>query len=255
MLALIAFGPSVIVIIIAIVLLIKLRKNDNPGKLAVIFSVIALVCGLIHLMCQLYPFEYKGEGGIDYIGQAIVWSITVKSILYATLAAYVSFAIVATVFAVKALKAKETRKKGILSLILSWVYGIVFASLIITNIAADKANKKSIKVEVREVTQVTDTEGDSAVLIQFEIYNGTKRDITFQSSVYAEISQNGKQIYHTNAPGWEEYRDADIKDIKPGSSAEIRNAYKLNDKDAPVRISCRTYAGDVTYLDGEFMPK
>ena len=254
MLALIAFGPTVLIIAVAVVLLIVLRKKD-PAKFSVIFSAIALICGIIHLICQFYPFEYKGGSGIDYIGQAIVWSLFVNSILYATLAAYVSFAVVATVFAVKALKAKETRKKGVISLILSWILGLVFASLIITNIASAKAHKKSIKVEVKEVSMVNDTESDPAVLIMFEIYNGTKRDIMYQTSVYTEVSQNGKEIYHTTVDGWKEYEDADIKYVKPGSSAVIRKTYKLKDTSAPVKIVCRTYGGDYTYIDGEFRPK
>lgn len=254
MLALIAFGPTVLIIAVAVVLLIVLRKKD-PAKFSVIFSVIALICGIIHLICQFYPFEYKGESGIDYIGQAIVWSLFVNSVMYATLAAYVSFAVVATVFAVKALKAKETRKKGVISLILSWILGLVFASLIITNIASAKAHKKSIKVEVKEVSMVNDTESDPAVMIMFEIYNGSKKDITYNSSIYTEVSQNGKEIYHTLVSGWEEYQDADIKEVKPGSSAVIRKTYKLKDANAPVKIVCRTYGGDYTYIDGEFKPK
>jgi hypothetical protein len=255
MLALIAFGPSVLVIAVAVVLIIVLRKKKDPAKIAVIFSVIALICGIIHLICQFYPFEYTGGKGIDYIGQAIVWALFVNSIMYATLAAYVSFAVVATVFAVKALKTKETRKKGVFSLILSWVLGLVFASLIITNIASDKAHKKNIKVDVKEVSMVTDTESDPAVMIMFDIYNGTKSDIMYQTAVYTEVSQNGKEIYHTTVDGWKEYEDADIKYVKPGSSAVIRKTYKLKDTSAPVRIVCRTYGGDYTYVDGEFVPK
>lgn len=255
MLALIAFGPAVLAIIIAVVLALTLGKKAKPGKSAVIFSIVALACGILFFVSEIYPFEYKGEGGIDYIGQALVWGIAVNSIRYAALAAYVSFAVAATVFAVKALKEKDTRKKGVISLILSWICGIVIVCIIITNIVADKNYKKSIRIEVKEVSQVTDTESDPAVLIMFEIYNGTKRDIMYQTSVYTEVSQNGKEIYHTTVDGWKEYEDADIKYVKPGSSAVIRKTYKLKDTSAPVKILCRTYGGDYTYIDGEYNPK
>ncbi len=254
MLGMLAFGPSVFVVIIAAVLLIVLRKKDQ-ARLAVVFSVIAFVFGTLHIFCEFFPFEYTGPDGIDYIGQAIVWGLMVQSILYGTLAAYISFAVVATFSAVKALKESETRKKGIISMILSWICGIVIVCIIITNIVADKNYKKSIRIEVKEVSQVTDTESDPAVLIMFKIYNGTKRDIMYQTSVYTEVSQNGKEIYHTTVDGWKEYEDADIKYVKPGSSAVIRKTYKLKDTSAPVKILCRTYGGDYTYIDGEYKPK
>ena len=253
MLGMLAFGPSVFVVIIAAVLLIVLRKKDQ-ARLAVVFSVIAFVFGTLHIFCEFFPFEYTGPDGIDYIGQAIVWGLMVQSILYGTLAAYISFAVVATVSAVRALR-KGRRAKGTVSLILAWICGAVICCLVVTNIVADKNYKKSIRIEVKEVSQVTDTESDPAVLIMFEIYNGTKRDIMYQTSVYTEVSQNGKEIYHTTVDGWKEYEDADIKYVKPGSSAVIRKTYKLKDTSAPVKILCRTYGGDYTYIDGEYKPK
>ena len=92
--------------IAAIVLCIKLRKTKHPARVARVFAFIALACGLINLFCDFFPFEYDGPGGIDYIGQAIVWGMVYSAMLYSTLAAYICFAIVATVYAVKASKAK-----------------------------------------------------------------------------------------------------------------------------------------------------
>ena len=247
-------GTSVIAAIAAIVLAIVMRKKD-PGKLCIAFSVTAFIFGLLHLICEFIPFEYTGPGGIDYIGQAIVWALLVNSVLYGTVIAYISFAIVATIYAVKALKSEGERKKGALSLVLSWICGIVIACLIVTSLVAAKNHKKNISVEVKEVTSAVDSDGDPAVVIMYELHNKTKREITFLSSMYEEVTQNGKELRYGIVEGPEDLKDSDIKEVAPGSSRMVRKTYKLKEPGAPIKIVCRAYGGDVTYLDGEYTPK
>ena len=254
MLLLLAFGPSVIASVIAVVLAVVLRKKD-PAKLAVAFSVIAFVCGLLHLISEFYPFKYSGPGGIDYIGDAIVWGLMVSSVLYGTIVAYISFALVATIYAIKTIRSGEKRKKGVISLVLSWVCGIVIAGLIITNIVTDITFKKSISVEVTKVTAAVDSDGDPAVVIMYELNNGSKKEITFLSAIYENVTQNDKELRYGIVEGPEYLKDSDIKKVAPGSTAVVRKTYKLKDPAAPVKIVLRTYKGDVTYLDGEYTPK
>ncbi|MBR5181231.1 MAG: DUF5067 domain-containing protein [Clostridiales bacterium] len=254
MLLLIAFGPSVIAAVIAVVLAVVLRKKD-PAKLAVAFSVIAFVCGLLHLISEFYPFKYSGPGGIDYIGDAIVWGLMVSSVLYGTIVAYISFALVATIYAIKTIRSGEKRKKGVISLVLSWICGIVIAGLIITNIVTDITFKKSISVEVTKVTAAVDSDGDPAVVILYELNNGSKKEITFLSAIYENVTQNDKELRYGIVEGPERLKDSDIKKVAPGSTAVVRKTYKLKDPAAPVKIVLRTYKGDVTYLDGEYTPK
>ena len=254
MLLLLAFGPSVIASVIAVVLAVVLRKKD-PAKLAVAFSVIAFVCGLLHLISEFYPFKYSGPGGIDYIGDAIVWGLMVSSVLYGTIVAYISFALVATIYAIKTIRSGEKRKKGVISLVLSWVCGIVIAGLIITNIVTDITFKKSISVEVTKVTAAVDSDGDPAVVIMYELNNGSKKEITFLSAIYENVTQNDKELRYGIVKGPEYLEDSDIKKVSPGSTAVVRKTYKLKDPAAPVKIVLRTYKGDVTYLDGEYTPK
>ena len=247
-------GTSVIAAVTAIVLAIVMRKKD-PGKLCMAFSITAFIFGLLHLICEFIPFEYTGPGGIDYIGQAIVWALLVNSVLYGTVIAYISFAIVATIYAVKALKSEGERKKGALSLVLSWICGIVIACLIVTSLVAVKNHKKNISVEVKEVTSAVDSDGDPAVVIMYELHNKTKREITFLSSMYEEVTQNGKELRYGIVEGPEDLKDSDIKQVAPGSSRTVRKTYKLKEPGAPIKIVCRAYGGDVTYLDGEYTPK
>lgn len=254
MLLLLAFGPSVIAAVIAVVLAVVFRKKD-PAKMAVVFSVIAFVCGLLHLISEFYPFRYSGPGGIDYIGNAIVWGLMVSSVLYGTIVAYICFAVIATIYAIKAVKSGEKRKKGAISLVLSWVCGIVIAGLIITNIVTDITFKKSISVEVTKVTAAVDSDGDPAVVIMYELHNGSKKEITFLSAIYENVSQNENELRYGIVKGPEYLKDSDIKKVAPGGSGTVRKTYKLKDPGSPVKIVLRTYKGDVTYLDGEFTPK
>ena len=229
-----------------------MSKKRNCEKLAVIFSICALVCGIIHIFCEFYPFEYTGEGGIDYIGQALVWSLFVNVLLYGTLAVYLIFAVVATVFAVKAVRAKETRKKGVLSLILAWICGLVVAGLITANVFVDHSNKKNIQVEVTEVTLTTDCDGEPAVRVEIELYNGSKTAISYLSSVYDEVTQNGKELSHAVLPEDLDDVDPEIKPLAPGESVTVVKGYELVFTDEPVNILCRSFDGKFIYVDEEF---
>ncbi len=143
-----------------------MSKKRNYEKTALTLSIIALVSGIIHIFCEFFPFEYQGEGGLDYLGQAILWVMMVKVLLYGTLIVYVVFAILATVFAAKAIKAKDTRKKGVVSLVLAWICGVVVAGLITANFVIDYNRKKNIDGEVTEVALTTDCDGREAVRVE-----------------------------------------------------------------------------------------
>ena len=238
--------------IAALILGIKLRKTNNPARVARVFAFIALACGIINLVCDFLPIEYNGPGGIDYIGHALVWGMLYSAMLYSTLAAYICFAIVATVYAVKASKANDTAKKGWLTLVIAWVCAAVVAGIVVTNIVSEKNHKKNISVDVREVTQTVDTDGNPAVLVVMVLHNDTKKEIYYLGSVYDEVSQNGKELSHASLNELLN-DDSDLEKVAPGSSVTVKKAYKIKDKNAPVHILCRTYGGDYTYVDKDFV--
>ena len=238
--------------IAALILGIKLRKTNNPARVARVFAFIALVCGIINLVCDFLPVEYNGPGGIDYIGQALVWGMLYSAMLYSTLAAYISFAIVATVYAVKAAKAKDKGRKGWLTLIIAWVSAAVVAGIVVTNIVSDKNYKKNISVEVKEVTETVDTDGNPAVMVVMVLRNDTKKEIYYLGSVYDEISQNGKELSHASLKELLS-DDSDLEKVVPGSSVTVKKAYKIKDPNAPVHVLCRTYGGDYTYVDKDYV--
>ena len=243
---------TLIIVIITVVEEIRFRNYRKPEKVAKKFALIAIVFGILHLICDFYPFDYTGGTGIDYIGQAVAYGLFINAIIYSTLIVYLNFAVAASVYAVKAIRKNDKRKKSILWLILSWICAIVVAGIVTGNIIYDKTQKNSIKVEVKEVSSVTDYEGDPAVLVVLEFYNGTRNEVSYMSMAYDEVSQDGSELYGTVIGDSYSEPDYEIDRVSPGSSAEIRKAYKLKDPSKPVRIVCSTYGGDVIYIDGEF---
>lgn len=229
-----------------------MSKKRNYEKTALTLSIIALVSGIIHIFCEFFPFEYQGEGGLDYLGQAILWVMMVKVLLYGTLIVYVVFAILATVFAAMAIKAKDTRKKGVVSLVLAWICGVVVAGLITANFVIDYNSKKNIDVEVTEVALTTDYDGREAVRVEIELYNGTNTTISYLSSVYDEVSQYGKELTHAVLPEDLDDDDPELESLKPGESVTIVKGYEVRYPDEPVYILCRSFDGKFVYVDEEF---
>ena len=247
--------PPVIVVLAAVILTFKLRKTNKPEKISLIFSIVALVFGIAFIVFSFFPPEYNGEQGLDYVGQALAWAMIVNSIMTSLLVAYFSFAVASTIYAIKAFKDREKRKKGLISLVAAWICGIFFACMFTVNIISDTNTKKSLKVEVQSVTLATDSEGKTAAVVTLEFYNGSKRDITFLSSVHEKVTQYDLEIYYSPVLELLDDPDNDIKAVKPGESVVIRTSYRLNDADGPIRVSCTSYDGKVVYVDSEFQPK
>lgn len=246
------YALALIIVILTVIQVIVFRKSRKPGKIAKKFAILAIVFGTLHLICDFFPFEYNGPDGIDYIGQAAAFGFFVNAIIYSTLIVYLNFAIAATIYAVKAIKKDEKRRQNILFIIFSWIFALVVAGILVTNIIFDKVQKKSIKVEVKEVYSVTDYEGDPAVMVVLDFYNGTRSEVSYLSMVYGEVSQDGREIYGTVTADSYMEPDYEIEPVSPGSSIEIRKYYKLKDPSKPVKIVCSSYGGDVVYVDGEY---
>jgi len=246
---LIVFAPAVMFFVAAIILIIKLRKTKHPDKVARVFAVIAVISGLIYLGCAFYPFEYDGPGGIDYIGQAIVWALMVKCLLYTALGIYFSFAVAATVYSIKAMKKKETKKSGVISLILAWICGLVTIALIVTNVVSEQTHMRNIHVKVTNITQAVDSDGDDAIIVTMEFRNDTKREIYYHGSVYDEVTQGGKELRFAIISEMGDYKDSDLKKAAPGTAVTVKKGYKLKSASEPIKVLVRSYGGDVVYED------
>ena len=246
---LIVYAPAVLFFVAAIVMIIKLRKTKHPDKIARVFAVIAVIAGLIFLGISFYPFDYNGPGGIDYIGQAIVWAMMVNCLHYTALGIYFSFAVAATVYAVKAMQKKETRKSGVISLIVSWICGLVIVGIILTNVISDQNHKRNIHVKVTNITHTVDSDGDGAIIVTMELRNDTKREIYYHGSVYDEVTQGGKELRFAIISEMGDYKDSDLKKAAPGTAVTVKKGYKLRSASEPIKVLVRSYGGDVVYED------
>ena len=240
--------------IAAILIGVKLRKTKNPARVARVLAFISLICGIIHIACEFFPFEYTGGKGIDYIGQAIVWGAMVNAVLYSTLASYIVFAIVATIYTVKAAKAKDKHKKGWLTLLITWVCVLAIAGMVVTNIIISSNRAKKIEVTCQGVTRTVDTDGEPAVVFSLKLHNGTKDEITFLSSVYAEATQDDRTLSRAIVVEESGQPDTEIQMTPPGGDIIVKKAYKLKYTTKPVKLLCRTYNGKLIYLDMEINP-
>lgn len=240
--------------IAAILIGIKLRKTKNPARVARVLAFFSLVCGMIHIACEFFPFEYNGGKGIDYIGQAVVWGLMVNAVLYSTLAAYVFFAVLATIYTIKAAKAKDKHKKGWLTLLIAWACALAIAGMVVVNVISRNVRDESIHVYYVEAVQTKNIDGDPAVIISLRLENGTKSEIYYLGSIYDEVTQNGKELSHASTHELIGKDDTELEKAPPGGSVIVRKAYKLKEPGASVHILCRTYDGRVIYLDKEINP-
>lgn len=253
----ILFVPYVLalmIIIFTVIEVIRFRKHRKPERIARKFAYAAVAIGILHLVCDFFPFNYNGASGIDYMGQAMVWAYFIDAIIYSTLIVYLNFAIAATIYAVKSLRLKnpKTGKKNAITLIITWICAVLVAGIVIANVVTDKINKKSISVEVKQVTAVKDYEGTPSVLVVFELRNNSKNNISYITSVYDEVYQGEQELNDTIMDDPICDPDNDIKVIGPGESIEIGKVFEQKTVGEPVRIICTSYGRDVTYVDGVY---
>lgn len=262
---------AVLIVVAAVVLIVRLRKTKEPAKIARIFSFIALAFAVLSLIFQMFFPEYSGPKGIDYIGDAIVYGFIVLSINLLLMLAYLCSAVVTTVFAVKAFRkkpdsvirdadisrkdAKSARAVGVFSLILCWIYAVVFLSFNVAGYIKEQDHINSIKVDVKEVTNVTDFYGNPAVLITIEVYNGTKADITYLTEIYDDFYQNGNPLYSAALNPEGKIVDTQTELIKPGSTGIVKKAFKVKSDSAPIKMKMTPYGSDHVYFEGEIKPK
>lgn len=249
-----AILAAVSMCIAAILIGIKLRKTKNPARVARILAFISLFSGSVHIASEFYPYEYDGAKGLDYIGQAMAWGMMVNAFIYSTLAAYIVFAIVATIYAIKAIKAKDKHKKNWLTLLITWICALVILGFTVANIIASNNRLNKIEVTCQAVTHTMDTDGEHALVLTLKLHNGTNDEITYLSSVYDEATQDDRTLSRANIAKESGQPDTEIQKTAPGGDVIVKKAYKLKYQSKPVKIICRSYNGKVIYLDMEINP-
>lgn len=102
----------------------------------------------------------------------------------------------------------------------------------------DSVGPYQVVIKDYEVTQ--DDEGNDAVYVTFDFTNNSDENINFDTAVYGQCFQNGVELDFATVYIGEETTDPlydnKYKDIQPGTTIEVKEAYILQDKENPISV-------------------
>ena len=94
------------------------------------------------------------------------------------------------------------------------------------------------EVTIKDYELIQDDEGKNAVFVSFDFTNNSQDVASFDYSLYAEGFQNGVELDFAtiyNGERDDEY-DNKYKDIQPGTTIAVKEAYLVQDQDNPITI-------------------
>lgn len=88
---------------------------------------------------------------------------------------------------------------------------------------------------------MTDSDGKDSVVLTLDFTNNGKEDAEYLWSVFEKAVQNGTDLegafIYVSVESYEMVTDAQLTDVAPGETIEVRSAYTLNDTASPVEIT------------------
>lgn len=88
---------------------------------------------------------------------------------------------------------------------------------------------------------MTDSDGKDSVVLTLDFTNNGKEDAEYLWSVFEKAVQNGTDLegafIYVSEESYEMVTDAQLTDVAPGETIEVRSAYTLNDTASPVEIT------------------
>lgn len=98
----------------------------------------------------------------------------------------------------------------------------------------------SYQVVIKDYELKQDDEGNDAVYVTFDFTNNSDENINFDTAVYGQCFQNGVELDFATVYIGEETTDPlydnKYKDIQPGTTIEVKEAYILQDKENPISV-------------------
>lgn len=103
-----------------------------------------------------------------------------------------------------------------------------------------KATVGDYDVAIKDFEVIQDDEGKDAIAVTFDFTNNSEEIINFDYALYGQCFQNGVEldfgtIYNgedTTDPGFDNL----YKEIQPGASIEVKQAFLLQDLENPVTV-------------------
>lgn len=91
-------------------------------------------------------------------------------------------------------------------------------------------------VSILDAKKVTDYQGNPAIIVNFDYTNNSSESRMFSTSVACTAYQNGVQLSSAFILDGSYDAEESLKNIKPGSSLKVQQAYVLDDAAAPVTV-------------------
>lgn len=101
-----------------------------------------------------------------------------------------------------------------------------------------KATIGDFEVTIKDYELIQDDEGKDAVFVSFDFTNNSEENANFDSSLYAEGFQNGVELDFATIYNGErdDIYDNKYKDVQPGTTIEVKEAYLIQDKENPISV-------------------
>jgi len=105
-----------------------------------------------------------------------------------------------------------------------------------------KATVGDYEVVIKDYELIQDDEGKDAVFVTFDFTNNSEENANFDSAVYAEGFQNGVELEFATIYNGErdDIYDNKYKDIQPGTTIEVKEAYLTQDRENPISVKVVT---------------
>lgn len=102
---------------------------------------------------------------------------------------------------------------------------------------SDSGNLGDYKVSILSARKSADHEGKAAVIVKYQFTNNSAENQRFMSTVMDKAFQNGVQLDNALIVGDDTYSSIDsAKEIQPGGTMEIEQAYLISDTGADITI-------------------
>ena len=94
------------------------------------------------------------------------------------------------------------------------------------------------EVSIKNYELIQDDEGKDAVFITFDFTNNGEGNANFDTDLYAECFQNGVELDFATIYNGErdDSYDNKYKDIQPGTTIEVKEAFLTQDKENPLSV-------------------
>lgn len=101
-----------------------------------------------------------------------------------------------------------------------------------------KATIGDFEINIKDYELIQDDEGKDAVFITFDFTNNSEENANYDTALYGQCFQNGVELDFATIYNGErdELYDNKYKDIQPGTTIEVKEAFLTQDRENPLTV-------------------